>query len=267
MLEPLETRRHFAVSLDGNILTITGTTHSDAIAIAAGKRTFHVFVNGKQNDVPTRSVRTVRIYGGLGDDKILVSPNFQTRCSIQAGSGSDLVAGGGGSDSIWGQDGNDTLIGNQGGDYMDGGAGDDALDDYRTLYSSKVNVLHGGAGNDRAACSAADYATGIESLQAPGKSVLDVRNGKILLTLTVDNGNDGGFTIDGIEQRSPGVFVVHETHTRSNWSFGSAPITATLDITTAKGSKVLIERQHYFVDSGYELRDEGTESFMLADRL
>jgi len=267
MFEALEARHQFSVSLAGSILTITGTTNNDDIAIAAGKRVFQVFDNGKQSDVPTRLVRTVRIYGGVGNDKILVSPNFKIRCSIQAGSGSDLVAGGAGADSIWGQDGNDTLIGNEGGDYMDGGTGDDSLDDYRVPFSSKVNVLHGGGGNDRAACAATDYATGIESLNGPAASVLSARDGKILLTVTVDNGDDGGFSIDRIEQRSPGVFVIHETHTRSNWSSSNAPVTATIDISRAKGSKVFIERQHYFVDVGFETEDAGTELFMFADGL
>lgn len=265
-LEPRRLLAASAVVRTDDLLTITGSDQSDHISIAAGRRVFQVLVNGRQWDVAAPLVRTVRIYGGSGNDEILVSPNFRIRCSIDAGFGNDLVTGGRASDSIWGQAGNDTLNGNQGSDYIDAGDGDDSFNEY--ISTAQDNVLHGGRGNDRAICFAQDYTTGIENLSVPAtRSVLEVKNGKILLTLTADNGNDGDFKVDPLVERSPGVFVLHETHTRSNWSFTYAPISVTIDITPAKGSKLIIERQHYWLDVSDDVQDRGTESLLLFSRL
>lgn len=147
MLESLEARCLMSTSpvvRQGAVLRIGGTSGDDTISIAAGIDRFTVSVNGRQWLVRYRDVRLVRISAAAGDDRVLVSPKFNIRCNIEAGEGNDHVTGSSANDTIFGNDGNDSLFGNDGIDYFDAGTGDDQMED-----RSRINVFHGGNGNDR----------------------------------------------------------------------------------------------------------------------
>jgi Ca2+-binding RTX toxin-like protein len=165
MIQRLEPRRLFAVTLDHRVLTITGSPGVDQITLltVADFRTLHqsliVRINGKIKGQFDRShIDHFRVDGGGGDDWIdarNIAPMFSFspwgstgvtthayscqlagsagRDTLMAG-GSAFMAGGNGDDLLLGGSYNDTLTGGAGNDRLKGGFGDD--------------LLSGGDGND-----------------------------------------------------------------------------------------------------------------------
>ncbi|MGE0758676.1 MAG: choice-of-anchor Q domain-containing protein [Pirellulaceae bacterium] len=72
-------------------------------------------------------VRRVVVYGGDGNDGILVDKNLKADAWLYGGDGHDVLIGGGGSDVLLGGAGNDVLTARGDRDVLIGGAGADAL--------------------------------------------------------------------------------------------------------------------------------------------
>ncbi|MBL8770320.1 MAG: hypothetical protein JNK30_02970, partial [Phenylobacterium sp.] len=110
------------------------------------------------------------VFGGDGDDRIIITPNetpaSHPGASVNGDEGSDSILGGNGADTLLGGGGADTLVSggsNAGNDVLDGGAGNDVL-------SARIgsNILQGGADNDRITggdgADTIDGGTGLDTL-------------------------------------------------------------------------------------------------------
>jgi Ca2+-binding RTX toxin-like protein len=112
---------------------------------------------------PMSQIREVRLSGGTGRDRLLISsslsvPGFALGGidddTLVGGSGNDTLVGEGGNDVLDGGDGRDVLNGDQGADILAGGGADDILkggerdqDGFRDLGADRII---GGPGNDLA---------------------------------------------------------------------------------------------------------------------
>ena len=116
------------VSLDpeNRALRVDGTEADDQISLERDGDMLIVTVNGEETEVDANDVDLIELFGGDGDDEIVVGqdgPNTR----VFAGAGNDSVTGGGGNDEIFGEAGDDELDGRGGNDMMDGGDGADYL--------------------------------------------------------------------------------------------------------------------------------------------
>ena len=104
-----------------------------------------------------KSLRTVTVEGGQGNDVIDASEqaNARIRLRLDGGEGDDTITGGAGRDVIRGGDGNDTLDGGDGRDQVRGDAGDDTIDGGD---DNQQDRLIGGAGADTYVVHAAQKA-------------------------------------------------------------------------------------------------------------
>ena len=156
---------------DRGVLRIVGTDDADDITIARDGGAFVVTaqpvqrIGGGFNDValPDRAVearfdaalvRTVEIYAGNGDDKVILGRHAFT-AAVFGEAGDDTLGGGLGRDYLAGGDGDDLLSGGTtGGDTLEGGAGNDqffaggGLDFEGDEVSGPVTDLFGGRGAD-----------------------------------------------------------------------------------------------------------------------
>lgn len=240
MLEPLEPRQHLSTTLTRGVLTVTGTHNADAIAIAAGKRTFVVHDNGEQTSFATDRVKLVRIHGLRGNDSIIVSPRFTIRCSIEGGGGNDRIGGGARDDTIFGQAGNDTLVGNGGTDYLDAGPDDDLLVDTQ---DAAPDVLHGGSGIDSGRFTYPKYGSGVENQDYHGgngqvgiKSEIYTRNGRTYLRLSEPVTPDTEISVVGPAQLEDGSYFVRTRVMRGTLTAYGEIRASTFDITEANGA-------------------------------
>ena len=128
----------------GNTLRFGGTDGPDRIEIRHDRRQrIVVSVNGV-NYGPYRSLSEIIVYGGAGNDSIVVHKRVTTRTRLYGGDGDDYLQGGRGSDWLDGGAGNDVLMGGHGHDVLFGGAGNDQL-----WGGAGDDVLIGGLGEDR----------------------------------------------------------------------------------------------------------------------
>lgn len=139
---------------------ITGTESADRIEFAAGRETIAVSVNGVIVRFDTPRVRNIEVNGRGGNDVIILGGSLKIGAKIFAGDGDDTVSGSLGNDTIFGGRGDDLIVGREGDDYLDGNAGDDRFEDWLG-----VNVIHGGAGRDRALAGAFGLGSGVETRQ------------------------------------------------------------------------------------------------------
>jgi Ca2+-binding RTX toxin-like protein len=174
-LRPLLIDR-FKITLawDPSVLNVVGTEGNDQIRITRTPTQLVVNVNGRGSFAPIAAIRSIRVAGLGGHDRILIVDPAGKPVRVDAGAGDDYVSSGPGNDSLFGGDGRDWIQGNNGNDSISGGAGDDILeggagDDVFTgdagfdrmfgqtgndLFYARdrqVDMVDGGLGNDRAA--------------------------------------------------------------------------------------------------------------------
>ena len=182
--EPLESRRLCAgISLDGGILTLTGTVAGDTISVSltAGPgtgfpfnlpSTFHVTATVNDLTREFDDVDAILILGFAGNDNLsafLLAPT-----TIRGGSGNDTIATGESNDVLHGDAGHDTIRAGIGINLITGGYGDDIIECDNGI--DNVNAGHG-----------ADLVTG-----GGGRDTLLGGDGNDTLT-----GNAGADHIDG----------------------------------------------------------------------
>src|SRR5947209_852734 len=85
----------FASVSRGGTLSVSGTRHSDHITVARASKTYYVSENGQTSTFNARSVKSLVVLGGAGNDDITVDNSV-------APTGGVVVNGGGGDDSIQG---------------------------------------------------------------------------------------------------------------------------------------------------------------------
>lgn len=95
---------------------------------------------------------TSSVFGGAGDDQIVVIDESAQPEYLRGGEGNDSIGGGDGPDDINGNQGNDTVHGWDGNDWVLGGQGNDMVfgdgGDDIVLGNLGDDTLDGGAGND-----------------------------------------------------------------------------------------------------------------------
>jgi uncharacterized protein YkwD len=137
-------------SAAGGALTIQGTDQDDAITLAVRVAPARrggisaqviVTVDGVKR-WRVAQVRTIRIFGGDGNDLITINGPGKRGLPtlIDAGAGNDTIMGGAGSDTIMGGAGNDQLWGRGGQNVLDGGPGLDVLDGVREIPPAAVET-------------------------------------------------------------------------------------------------------------------------------
>jgi Ca2+-binding RTX toxin-like protein len=129
--------------LNGNILTINGTSGEDNIAMTVSGGILTVNETGKRKTFPNASVARIELNAYEGNDVT----------SMGSGIAGSYQLGGDGNDTLSGGDGKDTLTGSSGRDLIFGNGGDDRLNGlgtHDTIFGGIGNDrLYGGDGNDR----------------------------------------------------------------------------------------------------------------------
>ena len=137
------------------------------------------------------------VFGGLGDDVIVGTPNADL---LYGGSGNDTINGGAGIDQLYGDEGNDILDGDAGADQMFGGDGSDQFiwdpGDGSDLIEggageSDVLVFNGSAGAENFELNA--VGTRLELLRNVGAIDMDVAGVEEINLIT--SGGGGGIIV------------------------------------------------------------------------
>ncbi|WP_261365074.1 beta strand repeat-containing protein [Anatilimnocola floriformis] len=122
-----------------DVLVINGKDNvNDSISVkstAPGVVTVYTALGVSAGSFPLASFSKILIYGGSGNDSIVIDAAITKPSTIYGDAGNDTISGGSGNDWIDGGSGADVLTGNSGDDILIGGAGND--------------TLNGGAGFDR----------------------------------------------------------------------------------------------------------------------
>jgi hypothetical protein len=114
------------VAMNGNDLTVTGTTGADAVVVT--RNTSGVFVQaGLMTYGPFSPSGQIRITLGDGNDQLNVASSMTVSMFVDGGAGDDTIKGGGGNDILLGGPGNDRLMGAAGRDLLIGGTGADRI--------------------------------------------------------------------------------------------------------------------------------------------
>ena len=141
---------------DDGTLTVGGTTGPDVITLGFDGSQVLVGVNGEQTSFDPAAIDLIEIFGGDGDDTILLDADAPA-ARIFAGEGDDTVRGGlkndeidggPGADDLDGFGGNDSLVGGPGDDYLMGGTGIDYDQPTRDAGAYDLDTLLGGDGDD-----------------------------------------------------------------------------------------------------------------------
>jgi hypothetical protein len=166
VIETLETRRHFAVSVTQGapgFYEVTGDDADDAITIVVNQPTRTITVNG----TAFSRVSFVNVYGNGGGDTINISGGTGIiGVAVRGGDGDDVIALTGVGGAAW------------------GGAGNDRID----LENCVRGQAYGEAGNDHivvvGACPGADLRGG------DGDDVIDAQGSTVAVVLYGDDGRD-----------------------------------------------------------------------------
>ncbi|HEV7722280.1 MAG TPA: M91 family zinc metallopeptidase [Iamia sp.] len=128
----------------------------DTVVVGDEGGLLRVLVNGTFLTLEVGRGDTVDVRGGVGDDRIAVTPATRTPprdgLVLDGGSGSDVLAVPSGGALLRGGSGDDDLKGGDGADRLLGGAGDDDIagrgGDDRIIAGDGDDVVDGGAGDD-----------------------------------------------------------------------------------------------------------------------
>lgn len=137
--EPIEPRRLLSSSLSAGVLTVTGTTGNDVVAISVDRvnpAKLKVSEGGVVKRFDRAAVNRIVVKLLAGHDYFSLSDGIATPASVLGSGGRDTLIGGAGNDTldggeaddvIDGRTGNDRLLGGPGSDEIAGGPGRDTL--------------------------------------------------------------------------------------------------------------------------------------------
>ena len=165
------------------VLHVNGTADNDSIDVLRVGERVVVFVEPLGTRMTTydvASLRSITVDAGAGDDSVIIDERIDLPANVTGGAGNDTLVGGAGHDRLDGGAGDDTLDGRGGADAMIGRDGTDTVDyaarrgdlvvtlesgaatpddgeaGERDAVDATVEIVIGGAGNDRLA---SDHAT------------------------------------------------------------------------------------------------------------
>jgi Ca2+-binding RTX toxin-like protein len=183
MIDPLETRRLFDVTLTGGgTLSVVGTNDADTVQFAvefkllpgdtSAQNVVLVDLNGQISQFHAADVQQIQVSTSNGPDLVVLGrtnkPTFlrggRGNDSISGGNGEDQLFGEGGDDYLFGRNGNDSLTGGLGFDALLGGEGNDTLVPFSDL--SGDDSLFGQGGHD--VVTYAGSSTPITAFVSPG---------------------------------------------------------------------------------------------------
>jgi uncharacterized delta-60 repeat protein len=184
-------------TLDGGVLTITGTSTADNIEVhlnADGN--YRVNANAQAKMIFTGGlVTSIVINAGGGGDYVVVGAAITAPAEVHGEEGNDTITSGAGDDAIFGDNGDDVLLGRAGQDVFHGGFGNDTI-----TGGANDDLLFGDEGNDSLIGSGgADvFVGGDDNDTLTGGGGRDVLiGGDGMDSITGDNGQDiviGGTT-------------------------------------------------------------------------
>ena len=169
MLEHLEGRRFFSISIIDRVLTVTGSGGADTMYAAwnnDGANSSVRVYDGSTSQIFTLASNTfssVSMYGASGNDnmngrRIMTGHNSYTTLlntvvngaagadTCYGSDSADTLYGGSGNDALYSYGGDDSLRGEGGIDLLDGGSGDDIL--YGWESTNDADTLTGSTGLD-----------------------------------------------------------------------------------------------------------------------
>ena len=187
MIEELESRRMWSVTVDDGVLTVNGTAADDVIifdrqlahvtGIAGGTAGPYIVVN--MNDetdyVPLTGISRIVVRAGAGDDVVSIPRKFILWRLYPIGEEppddpielSQILPA-----TVFGEDGDDRLVGGNGDDVLRGGSGNDTLrgrsGDDRLFGGRGVDQVFGGAGDDMTDIHSLRLSIGCEIIRATG---------------------------------------------------------------------------------------------------
>lgn len=146
VLENLESRLCLAATLNGGVLTITGTDGNDQIEVdLRDDGTLKVEINTVEQSFDPAAVSKFVVNALAGNDHVEFNDRnpISIPAQVFAGLGRDTVEGALGRDTIYGGGGNDSLDGEAGSDIIYGESGNDLIEG-----KNGNDKLFGGSGND-----------------------------------------------------------------------------------------------------------------------
>jgi Ca2+-binding RTX toxin-like protein len=139
-------------TLNGNILTVNGTSGDDVITGAVSGGILSIKRGSRTQTFEASLVGRIEIYAGDGNDTVVLG-NVKIRSYVDGNLGNDHITGGSASDTLSGGASKDFILGGPGDDRLNGYGGNDILvgeDGNDRLYGGNQNdSLDGGAGVDR----------------------------------------------------------------------------------------------------------------------
>jgi hypothetical protein len=128
-------------------LNINGTAGNDTIAVSNDLAGHYIVTENSLSpqSFDIGSVNGIKIFGGAGDDLMLVKRGVNSPATLFGGLGNDTLLGRNGGDFLNGGAGNDSIQGLAGNDTLYGGQGTDTLTVVGSL--SGGNLLEAGPGN------------------------------------------------------------------------------------------------------------------------
>lgn len=179
-IEPLESRRLLAASLEGDLLHITGTAAADEIRVFASAGDVVARVNRVEHAFARSAVRGLVVDAFRGNDHVEISARLALPATLLGSGGNDTLIGGPAADRLDGGTGDDVLHGTAGDDTLLGSFGDDALNGWQgrdlLISGQGEDSLSGGEGIDTA-----DYAWLTETRRDPVNRLSKLRYGVVVM--------------------------------------------------------------------------------------
>ncbi len=150
LIDQLERRQHFSITLDSGTVVIQGSSAADRIGVAQHPVYRNVLVADSGTEVKyfqLASVRKIEIFGLAGKDRITIDSSLlglEIPVYANGGSGNDRITTLDGKDTLVGGNGSDILIAGDGTDLINGAKGNDVL-----IGGFGADLLYGGDGNDK----------------------------------------------------------------------------------------------------------------------
>jgi Ca2+-binding RTX toxin-like protein len=213
-------------------LFVGGTAGDDLIEIGSARGGRRVVVSVQetgpgsfsfQHSYATAGLARVVVFGGAGDDTLLVDPDVKLPALLFGGAGNDYLQGGGGPSVLVGGSGDDILVGGSGRNILIGGGGTDLL-----FGGDRGNILIGGTTNYDS------NVTALSSLMAEwGRTDESYRTRVSHLLGTTAGGANGTFYLNPNTVHDDGAFDLLVGGRGRDWFFASAA-----------GQDLLLNRRH-----------------------